>query len=86
MKKEMFRLTGQILTLVIWYMNQMCNVRMYLKCNTREEIECAIVSTLKISRGKVITNNMGSLMNVAFSKRITAFYLSSHTSGLDRFY
>jgi len=41
-------------------MNQMCNARMYLKCNTHEEIEYVIMSTLKISRGKVITNNMGS--------------------------
>jgi len=48
-------------------MNQMCNARIYLKCNTYEEIEYVIMSTLKISRGKVITNNMGSLMNIAFS-------------------
>jgi len=39
-------------------MNQMCNARMYLKCNTYEEIEYVIMSTLKISRGKVITNNI----------------------------
>lgn len=51
---------------------------MHLKCNVHEEIEYVIMSTLKISRGKVITNNMGSLVNVAFSKRIAAFYLSSH--------
>lgn len=44
-----------------------------------------IMSTLKISRGKVITNNKGSLINVAFNKRITAFQ-GVHTSGLDKYF
>lgn len=42
--------------------------------------EYVIVSTLKISRRKVIINNKGSLANIAFSERITAIHLGSYIS------